>query len=310
MRLVDGHTYRLGRTPVAAVDCPPLGCFVLRALSGDALWQVSPDGAIRPLDGSEQPAPPCAHIDHLPPYEPGRDEPEQLAKALTGVLAARASALQATAAPAARKNGAHKSAAAGGVALDVAIREAAPAATLAPAPQAVEALRCPQCGAPAALSAVTGRATTCSFCGSRLQLAGEAFRADTAILATRVALDHHEATLKRLLGEKAALMAQWTDAERRAPRGLSQDALKLGVTLLFIAMVFGGMGRSWALTAPLVLWVIGAIISLVYAHQRRARIEQQTAATLTPPLTALGHEIAAAQARVAQLRAELDRLTR
>jgi len=48
----------------------------------------------------------------------------------------------------------------------------------------------------------------------------------------------------------------------------------------------------------------------VYAHQRRARSEQQPAATLTPPLTALGHEIAAAQARVAQLRAELDRLTR
>ncbi len=213
----------------------------------------------------------------------------------------------------------------------------------------LEPMQCPKCGSPLQVEPSAG-VVFCNYCGSRLRLTRgssghpmgvlDEIRNDTAILAHRTAIDHLQESLPALYARRDALKEKvdWLAAVGTPPRPLvsaKAGSLARALTLLaalvallllpqIVQSMTGGSAddKSWA--TAMAKWIVGPCLVVALAGATvwwMSRVEgglSRAAASearsrwleLKPGLATLEEEIRSTEARIDELKAEMDRLAR
>ncbi len=190
----------------------------------------------------------------------------------------------------------------------------------------IEFMQCPQCGSPLEIEP-TARSATCPYCGSRLRVAWDAWGRgsavladigdDTDLLARGMAISHVEQRLQEQLRAREELdQRRWSEvpATLRGKGDWSMIVVGLffallSATLAAVAWLFDSSLDVFFLAAAgaIMLWAIS------YQDQRpQAREKALNAASdkYGPALAQLDEKIGSTQKRLAELKADMDRLAR
>ncbi len=209
----------------------------------------------------------------------------------------------------------------------------------------LEPMQCPKCGSPLLVEPAAASAF-CSYCGSRLRVARGAsghpvglldrIETNSAILARQTAINRLQECLPALYAQRDALKEEADKlAAGRRPRATGRAVLGLLLTvvpglvalillpLIAYSLVSGSAedrrGATSAaecfLTPCLALAVAGAVIwRRAAGGPRRSQAEASSARfrllKLNPAIAAVEEEIRSTQARIDQLKVEMDRLAR